>query len=99
MLTNKTSRRISMRFRSPLVIAGAVAMLLTAVARADDASDLKAKFEELQKQMESLKQQLDQVNAQLKKQQEEQAKAAPAGGAVPFLKEKEGDPVTFITPR
>jgi predicted porin len=88
-----------MRFRSPLVIAGAVAMLLTGVARADEASDLKAKFEELQKQMETLKQQLDQVNAQLKKQQEEQAKAAAAGGgAVPFLKKKEGDPITFITP-
>jgi len=89
-----------MRFRSPLVIAGAVAMLLTAVARADDASDLKAKFDELQKQMETLKQQLDQVNAQLKKQQEEQAKAAAAGGggAAPFLKKKEGDPITFITP-
>ncbi len=87
-----------MRFRSPLVIAGAVAIALAGAARADDASDLKAKFEELQKQMESLKSQLDQVNAQLQKQKEEQAKAAPASGAVPFLKKKEGDPVTFITP-
>src|SRR5260370_10144277 len=87
-----------MRLRSPLVIAGAVAIALAGAARADDASDLKAKFEELQKQMESLKSQLDQVNAQLQKQKEEQAKAAPAGGAVPFLKKKEGDPVTFTTP-
>jgi predicted porin len=94
-----------MRFRSPLVIAGAVAIALAGAARADDASDLKAKFEELQKQMESLKSQLDQVNSQLQKQKEEQAKAkeeqakaAPAGGAVPFLKKKEGDPLTFITP-
>src|SRR5882762_8240507 len=88
-----------MRFRSPLVIAGAVAIALAGAARADDASDLKAKFEELQKQMESLKSQLDQVNSQLQKQKkEQQAKAAPAGGAVPFLKKKEGDPVTFITP-
>jgi predicted porin len=87
-----------MRFRSPLVIAAAVAIAFAGAVRADEASDLKAKFEDLQKQMETLKQQLDQVNAQLKKQQEEQAKAAPAGGAAPFLKKKEGDPITFITP-
>src|SRR2546425_3444058 len=83
-----------MRFRSPLVIAGAVAIAFAGTVRADETSDLKAKLEELQKQMQAVKSQLD----QMQKKQEEQAKAAPAGGAVPFLKKKEGDPVTFITP-
>ena len=63
-----------MRFRSPLVIAGAVAIALAGAVRADEASDLKAKLEELQKQMEAVKSQLD----QMQKKQEEQAKAAPA---------------------
>jgi len=87
-----------MKVRSPLVIAGVVAIALAGVARADEASDLRDKLQQMQQQMDQMKQQLE----QLQKKQEEQAKAAPAapaaGGAVPFLKKKEGDPITFITP-
>jgi hypothetical protein len=67
-----------MRFRSPLVIAGAVAIAFAGAARADEASDLKAKFEALQKEMEAVKAQMEKVTEQLKKQKEEQEKAAAA---------------------
>jgi len=90
-----------MRSSNWLAIVCAFAVAATGTARADDASDLKAKFEALQKQMEAVKAQLDQVTSQLQKQKEDQAKqaAAPASsGAVPFMKKKEGDPVTFVTP-
>jgi predicted porin len=90
-----------MQRRLPIAIAMACVLLSAGAARADDASDLKAKFESLQKQMEAVKAQLDQVTSQLEKQKQEQQKAAAAGsggGAVPFLKKKEGDPVTFVTP-
>ncbi|MBV8210175.1 MAG: porin [Burkholderiaceae bacterium] len=63
-----------MKVRSPLVIAGAVAIALAGAARADEASDLKAKLQEMQQQMDQMKQQLE----TLQKKQEEQAKAAPA---------------------
>ena len=62
-----------MRFRSPLVIAAAVAIAFAGAARADEASDLKAQMEQLQKQMDAVKAQLE----QMQKKQEEQAKAAP----------------------
>jgi predicted porin len=71
-----------MRFRSPLVIAGAVAIAFAGAVRADDASDLKAKFEALQKQMEEVKNQLEQVT----KKQKEQEAAAAAKPAAPAEK-------------
>jgi predicted porin len=49
-------------------------MALAGAARADDASDLKAQMESLQKQMDAMKAQLE----QMQKQKEEAAKAAPA---------------------
>ena len=89
-----------MKTRFPIVIVAAFAIAFAGMARADDASDLKARFEALQKQMEEVKAQLDQVMKKQKEDQDKQAAApkAAAGEAVPFLKKKEGDPVTFVTP-
>jgi len=91
-----------MRLNSWLALVCAAAFVATQPARADEAGDLKAKFEALEKQMEAVKAQLDQVTQQLAKQKEEQQKAAAAapasGGGSAFLKKKEGDPVTFTTP-
>jgi predicted porin len=72
-----------MRFRIPLVIAAALAMAFAGAARADDASDLKAKLEALQKQMDSIKAQMD----QMQKQREEEMKK-PA--APPVARAEEG---------
>ena len=75
-----------MRFRIPLVIAGAFAIAFAGAARADDASDLKAKLEALQKQMDAVKAQMD----QMQKQREEEMKkpAAPAAAPVARAEEK-----------
>jgi len=87
-----------MKTRFAIAIASVFALTAAGMARADDSSDLKAKFDALQKQMEEVKAQLDQVMKKQKEEQEKQAAAPAGGGAVPFLKKKEGDPVTFITP-
>jgi predicted porin len=89
-----------MKTRFAIAIASVFALTAVGMARADDSSDLKAKFDALQKQMEEVKAQLDQVMKKQKEEQDKQAaapKAAPAE-AVPFLKKKEGDAVTFTTP-
>jgi hypothetical protein len=73
-----------MRFRSPLVVAGALAIAFAGAARADEASDLKAKMEQLQKQMDMMKSQLE----QMQKKQEEQAKAPPPAAKPEVAAEK-----------
>ncbi len=78
-----------MRSRLPIVIACVFAIAAAGVARADDASDLKDKFEALQKQMDAVKAQLDRVNAQLQKQKEESQVAPSAAARAPEGESKE----------
>jgi hypothetical protein len=73
-----------MRFRIPLVIAAAFAIALAGAARADDASDLKAKLEALQKQMDAVKAQMD----QMQRQREEEMKKPAAPAAAPAAEAK-----------
>ena len=60
---------------------------------ADETSDIKAKFEALQRQMESLKAQLDTVTSQMRKQQDEQRQAQVASS--PGISMKPGNDQTF----
>jgi predicted porin len=71
MVYSKTRQRVA------LTVAAAFALAAVGVARADDTSDLKAKFETLQKQLDAVKAQLE----QMQKQKEEKAAAAAAPAA------------------
>ena len=77
----------------------AAALLLPLSARADEMSDLKAKFETLQQQFNALKSQLDAVTAEMQKQQAQaqQAESQKAKYA-PFFEKKPGDALTLLTP-
>ena len=91
--------------KKAIVIAGALALVAANITYADETSDLKAKFEALQKQMEALKSQLDSVTAQMQKQQleQKQMQKAPQAAqpqaqqaqAAPTIKLKDGDGITF----
>jgi predicted porin len=84
-----------MKARIPLLIACAMACAVSGVARADAISDLKANMEVLQKQLDAVKAQLEQVTSQVQKQNQEKEKAAMAA---PFIQQKPGDALTFLTP-
>ncbi|HXZ97006.1 MAG TPA: porin [Burkholderiales bacterium] len=92
-----------MNIKTLLVIACALVFTSGNLAHADETSALKAKLEELQKQMDALKKQLEeatsqmqqqqqQVSEQLAKQKEEQEKEAQY-----FYRHKEGDALTIET--
>jgi predicted porin len=72
----------------PLVIASAVAFAFATSARADDAADLKAKLEALQKQIEVLKGEMDRMSGKVQKQEERAA-------ATPPVTQKQGPALTF----
>jgi TolA-binding protein len=83
-----------MYMKKPLVIACSLVFAAANVAHADEASDLKAKLEALQKQMDQLKGQLESVTEQMRnqkqavtEQKQEQAKS--------FIQKKPGDDLTF----
>ena len=84
-----------MKSRKTLVALASALLMLSGWARADEASELKAKFDALQQQFDALKAQLDQVTAEMKKQKEAGAKEAKGG---PFLERKPGDALTFLAP-
>lgn len=81
-----------------VAIASLFTVAVTNPVYADETSDIKAKFESLQKQMESLKAQLDTVTAQMQKQQaqigaaqKQQEQVAPSPG----ISMKPGNDLTF----
>jgi predicted porin len=74
MVYSKTRQRVA------LALAATFALVAVGTAHADDASDLKAKFEALQKQLDDVKSQLEQMQKQKK---EEKAPAAAAPAAAP----------------
>ena len=83
----------------PVVVAWAL-LMLSGLARADDASELKAKFDALHQQFEALKAQLDAVTTEMKKQQltqEQQVQEQKAKNAA-FFARKPGDALTFVVP-
>ena len=85
-----------MKLRILLAFAAAAIMAVSATARADSESDLKAKVDALQKQLDELKAQLNQVsnNVQQQKQvQQEQEKKNEM-----FIQRKEGAGLTFLAP-
>ena len=81
MVYSKTRQRVA------LTLVATFAFAAVGTARADDTSDLKAKFEALQKQLDAVKAQLDQMQRQ--KEEKAPAAAAPAAGA-PMAASKEG---------
>jgi len=61
-----------MNIRKPIIIAIALALASSGVARADEVSDLKAQMEAMQKQMDALKARLEQVTTQVEQQKKAQ---------------------------
>jgi predicted porin len=87
-----------MSIRKASLMACALVCALAGVARADVISDLKANMDALQKQLDAVKAQLDDVYAQLQKEKQQRAAtptAASPGG--PFIQQKPGDALTFLT--
>jgi predicted porin len=86
--------------RSALAVFASVLLMLSGLARADEASDLKARFDALQQQFDALKAQLDAVTTEMKKQQqtqEQQVQEQKAKNAA-FFERKPGDALTFLAP-
>ena len=86
--------------RSAVAVFASVMLMLSGSARADEATDLKARFDALQQQFEALKAQLDAVTTEMKKQQqtqEQQAQEQKAKNAA-FFQRKPGDALTFLAP-
>jgi predicted porin len=81
-----------------LVIVCSLAFAAANVARADDASDLKAKLEALQKQMNELKGQLDEVTEQMRNQKQEVTEQIEKQEkqAKNFIQHKPGDDLTLM---
>ena len=79
-----------------LVLACSMALGATHVAYADDASDFKAKYEALQRQMDALKTQMDQVTAQMQKQKQEPQQQSQAASGGTFIERKPGNDLTFL---
>jgi predicted porin len=78
------------------VVACVAALALSGAARADMTSDLKAQVDALQRQLEGVKAQLDQV--QREQQEQRQQPRAPQPQGAPFIQQKPGDALTFLTP-
>jgi predicted porin len=85
-----------MESKKALAVLASSLLLAAGLANADDASDLRAKFDALQKQLDAVKAQLDQVTAEMNKKKEAEAKEAKGGA--PFLQRKPGDALTFVAP-
>ena len=86
--------------RSAVAVFASVLLMLSGSARAQDANDLKARFDALQQQFEQLKAQLDAVTTEMKKQQqtqEQQVQEQKAKNAA-FFERKPGDALTFLAP-
>ena len=86
-----------------LIIAFLLTFAAANVAHADDASVLKAKLEELQKQMDALQKQLQDVTSQMQQQKQEvteqmaKQKEEEEKATQNFYKHKEGDALTIET--
>src|SRR6202521_4315202 len=85
-----------MNARKPLLVACALALAVSGLAKADAVSDLKANMESLQRQLDAVKAQLEAVTGELQKQKQEQAQEKRA--TAPFIQQKPGDALTFLTP-
>jgi len=68
----RNSTEETMNIRKPIIIAIALALASSGVARADEVSDLKAQMEAMQKQMDALKARLEQVTTQVEQQKKAQ---------------------------
>ena len=79
-----------------LLIASALALAVSGLAKADAVSDLKANMESLQRQLDAVKAQLEAVTGELQKQKQEQAQEKRA--TAPFIQQKPGDALTFLAP-
>src|ERR1700676_2861615 len=77
-----------------LLVASALALAVSGLAKADAVSDLKANMESLQRQLDAVKAQLEAVTGELQKQKQAQEKRATA----PFIERKPGDALTFLAP-
>jgi hypothetical protein len=78
-----------------VAVASLFALAAANPARADEASDLKAKFEALQKQMETLKAQLDKVTSQMQAQISSVQKKQEQVASSPGISMKPGNDLTF----
>jgi predicted porin len=83
-----------MRNEKSFAVACLVGLSVSGTVCADVTSDLKAQVDALQRQLEAVKIQLDQV-VQAQKQQQDQAQPSAPGG--PFIRQKPGDALTFLT--
>ena len=72
-----------MESKKALAVLASSLLLAAGSAKADDASDLRAKFDALQKQLDAVKAQLDQVTAEMNKKKEAEAQQAAERCAVP----------------
>ena len=87
-----------MNARRTLLIACVLACAVSGVAKADAISDLKANMESLQRQLDAVKAQLEAVTGQLQKQKQEQEQEQEKRATAPFIQQKPGDALTFLTP-
>ena len=87
-----------MNARKPLLLGCALALAVSGLAKADAISDLKANMESLQRQLDAVKAQLEAVTGQLQKQKQEQEQEQQKRATAPFIQQKPGDALTFLTP-
>jgi len=85
-----------MKLRILLAIVAAAMFVVSATARADSESDLKAKVDALQKQLDDLKAQLNQITTSV--QQTKQAQQEQEKKNSQFLQMQEGSGLNFIVP-
>ncbi len=85
-----------MKLRILLALMAAAMFAVSATARADAESDLKAKVDALQKQLDDLKAQLNQVMTNV--QQQKQAQEAQEKKNKEFLQMEPGAGLTFVVP-
>ena len=94
-MTSKLATRARAFARSPLALACAMALATASgSAHADQAADLQAKLDALQKQVAELQ---TQMNGMAAKAQPPQEKVAAPSGGHDFLERKAGDGLTFFT--
>src|ERR1700688_2374839 len=87
-----------MNARKPLLVACALALAVSGLAKADAVSDLKANMESLQRQLDAVKAQLEAVTGELQKQKQTQEPEHEKRATAPFIQQKPGDALTFLTP-
>src|SRR6202171_5912060 len=85
-----------MNARKALLVACALALAVSGLAKADAVSDLKTNMESLQRQLDAVKAQLEAVTGELQKQKQEQTQEKRA--TAPFIQQKPGDALTFLAP-